>query len=145
MLYILLGITRLSKLSSEPPLPFSIFYHVYKNRKEAAVPFVSLRGLVARTIASIPRTAKFRNRIVHNIHSSFIHGHCYDYVPLNYYRSMKLRTIQASTMVRSRALFYFYFLLLKLKGTQGKLHTQFIIVLLRYSYNRTHNRFKRIP
>ena len=29
-------------------------------------------------------------------------------------------------LTRKYALFYFYFLLLKLKGTQGKLHTQFI-------------------
>ena len=29
-------------------------------------------------------------------------------------------------LTRKCALFYFYFLLLKLKGTQGKLHTQFI-------------------
>ena len=40
-------------------------------------------------------------------------------------------------LTRKCALFYFYFLLLKLKGTQGKLHTQFIRLGVAISFTIT--------
>ena len=59
--------------------------------------------------------------MVHNTHSSLLHGHYYYDVPLNqHYRSMKLRTIQATTTARSRELCFTFIFFIKIEGHTGK-------------------------
>ena len=124
---------NLSKISA---LTFLHLLVCVQNRKEAALSFVSLRGLVARTIQLL-----FLGQHNLEIEYSISHTHSMFYSTdndiitypsniLNYTTEIHEVTHHLSNfcgaLTRKCALFYFYFLLLKLKGTQGKLHTQFI-------------------
>ena len=138
---------RFTTILKYPPLQFPIFRYVYKSRKEAALSFVSLRGLVARTI----KLLFLRQQNLEMEYSiSYTHSLFYstDNVIITYPSNILNYTTEihevthhlsnfCGALTRKCALFYFYFLLLKLKGTQGKLHTQFIRLGVAISFTIT--------